>query len=253
MDRVQEVFIESYQNSLEESAVQKNIKSIDLFEERTKEIDSNVVKINQSTGHPIFKLAAQFNEQVGGTLRYFVDQAAHTLHVVSPGDMALLNGSLGVLGRGIGEAVRTVIPADNIEMIANAYHAAMSNYHTENQKFLIETTAGIVIAEVGALGLKLVKPKLSSFAVAEGASIAPATKHVMLEDTPSGIIRDQTGKVVGVEETQTHHIIHKSLKKHELWKKQVWTSKIILIKCCFLQIKELKFILTSVQFIKEDT
>lgn len=125
-----------------------------MFESRSQEIDRNVLSIRQSKGNVVFKAAAEFNETVGGSLRYLFDQVSHTAHVIDPGSKALVDATFGTVGHGVRE-LYLKLPAENRLYIENAYKDVMGHFPTENQKFALELPAGILLGQMTTSGLKL--------------------------------------------------------------------------------------------------
>jgi len=152
--KVFNVFSEQYHESLLESSRQKKISSLDLFESRSQEIDRNVLSIRQSKGNVVFKAAAEFNETVGGSLRYLFDQVSHTAHVIDPGSKALVDATFGTVGHGVRE-LYLKLPAENRLYIENAYKDVMGHFPTENQKFALELPAGILLGQITTSGIRM--------------------------------------------------------------------------------------------------
>ena len=159
IDRVIEktfsIFSNKYDQSLEESQKHENISSVDLFTERNREINTNVSSIRRGNVHAVFKNASEFNETMGGTIRYMFDQASHISHVVSPEITGLFNASTGTMGYGITELYQLTMPDNVKRFLAQSYKHMMGQFPTENQRFLVQTTMGTLAGQITAKGINL--------------------------------------------------------------------------------------------------
>jgi hypothetical protein len=159
IDRVIEktfsIFADKYDQSLEESQKHENISSVNLFAERNREINANVSAIRRGSGHAVFKNASEFNETMGGTIRYMFDQASHISHVVSPEITGLFNASTGTMGHGVTELYQLTMPDNAKRFLAQSYNHMMGQFPTENQRFLVQTTMGTLAGQMTAKGINL--------------------------------------------------------------------------------------------------
>ncbi|PCJ28919.1 MAG: hypothetical protein COA94_03370 [Rickettsiales bacterium] len=84
-----------------------------------------------------------------------LDQAAHTMHLIDPGSMAILNGATNAAGHIVSKTLQK-LPESFTNAVAVSYASLMSDCRTKNQRFAVETMLGVVLVEVGGAGIKAV-------------------------------------------------------------------------------------------------
>jgi len=211
------VFGEQYQQSLQESERQRGISSLDLFESRSQEIDRDVLSIRQGQGPVVFKAAAEFNKIVGGTFGYLFDQVSHTAHVVDPGSKALWDASFGTVGRGLVGTIEMTLPPQAISALANSYKKIMGYFPDKDERFLVETSLGLLGGQFIGNSLKmamvnrasvsssipkaLTPLKPTNIAYGEGFTKIHKNSHNYIGDTHVYRILDKEGKTYKIGES----------------------------------------------------
>jgi len=213
IDRTFAILGEKHQESLQESERHKNINSLDLFESRNQEVNLNVSNIRQGQGHVVFKTAGEFNETFGGSLRYLFDQASHTSHVVTPTYTGVVNAVNGTIGHGVAELYQLTLPERAREYLAETYKGMMGYFPTENQRFLVNTTAGMLVGQVTARGLNL------GMINKNGSSIQ-SPKIMPMQQTNTQKFSYQTTNKVIKEMLGDHAIIKGSIRELDALKIQ---------------------------------
>jgi len=206
------VFGKKYQESLQESERHKNISSLDLFESRNREINQNVLNIKQGRGNVAFKTAGEFNETFGGSLRYLFDQASHTAHVVTPTYTGVVNAVNGTIGHGVAELYQLTLPDRAKEYLAETYKGMMGYFPTENQRFLVNTAAGMLVGQVTARGLNL--------GMINKSGVIQSPKIMPMQQTNTQKFSYQTTNKVIKEMLGDHAIIKGSIRELDALKIQ---------------------------------
>jgi hypothetical protein len=120
------------------------------FNNYWQEVLDNVHRVKMGHGHVVFKFADTMNQVVGGTGRYTIDQVKQLLAYYDPATKAWLNGAL----HGLGYSINAVIPDPILHTLAQWHEYALSPFHTENERFIVEVAGQLLLARLGAYGVK---------------------------------------------------------------------------------------------------
>ncbi len=125
-------------------------------------------------GYPVFKAAAIINQEIGMVGRYSIDQANQLLAHYDPCTKAVLNA---VHSR-IDYTIDSIIPDSVKSNIQAAHSSLMSKFPTENEKFIVNTAGGILLAELGGAAIQAaIKP------IKIGANVVnDKLKHMVLNE-----------------------------------------------------------------------